>query len=209
MDAGNNPEHFSAILKKNFERLRDEFRKSCPNCHGRVPETAAWLEIGMMIFLSFSCDRLGLKRSEYDKRMEKFRTILLHLAAQQADNITEDTPTHKYIRNLLALLQSGQVCTLPRNTKDSFVPMNCVGYEDDNYFYLLNDVAHKMVRKFCDEKGEVFTISPKALLKQLAEEGFLSSGGKQNTKSVRFNGESKRVACLIKDKAEQLYDSSL
>lgn len=204
-----NPEHFSAVLKKNFERLRDEFRKSCPNCHGRVPETAAWLEIGMMMFLSFLSDRLGLKRSEYDKRMEKFRTILLHLAAQQADNITEDTPTHKFIRNLLALLQSGQVCTLPRNTKDSFVPMNCVGYEDDNYFYLLNDVAHKMVRKFCDEKGEVFTISPKALLKQLAEEGFLSSGGKQNTKSVRFNGESKRVACLNKDKAQQLYDAAL
>ena len=87
--------------------------------------------------------------------------------------------------------------------------MNCVGYEDDNYFYLLNDVAHKMVRKFCDEKGEVFTISPKALLKQLAEEGFIEPCDKQNTKSIRFNGQSKRVACLIKNKAEQLYDAVL
>ena len=37
--------HFSSALKKNFEHLRDAFRKNCPNCHGRVPEAAAWLEI--------------------------------------------------------------------------------------------------------------------------------------------------------------------
>ena len=141
--------------------------------------------------------------------MEKFRAILLRLATRQADSITEDNPTHKYIRNLLALLQSGQVCTLPRNTKDSFVPMNCVGYEDDNYIYLLSEVAYKMVRKFCDEKGEVFTISHKALLKQLAEEGLIDPSDKQNTKSIRFNGQSKRVACLVKNKAEQLYDAAL
>lgn len=203
------PKHFTSVLKKNFEHLRDAFRKSCPNCHGRVPEAAAWLEIGMMMFLSFLSDHLGAERVAYNEHMEKFRAILLRLATRQADSITEDNPTHKYIRNLLALLQSGQVCTLPRNTTDSYVPVNCVGYEDDNYIYLLSEVAYKMVRKFCDEKGEVFTISHKALLKQLAEEGFIDPSDKQNTKSIRFNGQSKRVACLIKNKAQELYDSSL
>ena len=203
------PKHFTSVLKKNFEHLRDAFRKSCPNCHGRVPEAAAWLEIGMMMFLSFLGDRLGAERTAYNEHMEKFRAILLRLATRQADSITEDNPTHKYIRNLLALLQSGQVCTLPRNTTDSYVPVNCVGYEDDNYIYLLSEVAYKMVRKFCDEKGEVFTISHKALLKQLAEEGFIDPSDKQNTKSIRFNGQSKRVACLIKNKAQVLYDFSL
>ena len=163
----------------------------------------------MMMFLSFLSDRLGAKRTAYNEHMEKFRAILLLLATRQADSITEDNPTHKYIRNLLALLQSGQVCTLPRNTTDSYVPVNCVGYEDDNYIYLLSEVAYKMVRKFCDEKGEVFSISHKALLKQLAEEGLIDPSDKQNTKSIRFNGQSKRVACLIKNKAQQLYDAAL
>ena len=195
-----NPEHFSAVLKKNFERLRDEFRKSCPNCHGRVPETAAWLEIGMMMYLSFVCDRLGLERPEYDKRMEKLRAILFRLATQQADNITEDRPTHKFVRKLCALLESNTVCVLNKKSPPEFTPANCIGYEDDNFFYLYTEMAHKAVRKLCEEQGESFSLSSRPLLKALSEEGWLETADEENTKPVRIGKKTKRMMWLSKEK---------
>ena len=49
----------------------------------------------------------------------------------------------------------------------------------------------------------------KELLKQLAEEGLLSPGKEQNTKSIRINEKSKRLACIYKSKAQQIYDGAL
>ena len=194
------PNHFSSILKKNFEHLRDKFRKSCPNCHGRVPEAAAWLEIGMMMFLSFLSDRLGTERTAYNEHMEKFRAILLRLAARQADSITEDKPTHKFVQKLYALLESNTVCVLDKKSPPEFTPANCIGYEDDNFFYLYTEIAHKAVRKLCDEQGESFSLSSKLLLKALSEEGWIETSDGQNTKPVRIGKHTKRMMCLSKEK---------
>ena len=194
------PKHFTSVLKKNFEYLRDAFRKSCPNCHGRVPEAAAWLEIGMMMFLSFLSDRLGTERTAYNEHMEKFRAILLRLAARQADSITEDKPTHKFVQKLYALLESNTVCVLDKKSPPEFTPANCIGYEDADFFYLYTEIAHKSVRKLCEEQGESFSLSSKLLLKALSEEGWIETSDGQNTKPVRIGKHTKRMMWLSKEK---------
>ena len=194
------PKHFTSVLKKNFEHLRDAFRKSCPNCHGRVPEAAAWLEIGMMMFLSFLSDRLGAERVAYNEHMEKFRAILLRLATRQADSITEDKPTHKFVQKLYALLESNTVCVLDKKSPPEFTPANCIGYEDDNFFYLYTEIVHKAVRKLCEEQGESFSLSSRLLLKALSEEGWIETADGQNTKPVRIGKHTKRMMWLSKEK---------
>ena len=77
------------------------------------------------------------------------------------------------------------------------------------FILLHSEPAHKLVRKFCEEQGEAFSISNKELLKQLAEEGLRSPGKEQNTNSIRINEKSKRLACIYKSKAQQIYDGAL
>jgi len=199
---------FISALKTQFENYRLEFQKSGIVCHGRVPEEVAWLRIGMNMFLSFQKAR-GMISAEEKLEMEtEFYAKLCRLAVRQAESIRQDKPTHRFIRKLFALVESGQVCLLRRDVDDDFMPKNCIGYEDDNFLYLLAEPAHKIVRQFCEEQGEAFTVSQKALLKQLAEDRLIQTAQGQNTKSLRFNGKSKRVVCLYKSLAEKIADAS-
>lgn len=202
-------QRFLSSLRERFELYRSEFQKSGILCHGRVPETVSCLRLGMELFLPFLKAKQMLTHEEKAEMENQFRMILYRLAARQAESITQDKPTHKFIRKLYALLESGQVCVLNKNQHHDFVPQNCIGYEDDGFFYLHSEIAHKAVRKLCEEQGESFTISHKSLLKQMAEEGLIETASGQNTKSVRIGGKSKRLACLYKFRAQQILDTAL
>lgn len=200
--------NFISALRKSFESYRSAFQQSGILCHGRVPETVAWLQIGMELFLSFLKANGMLSDEEKTAMKNLFRALLYRLAARQAESIRQDKPTHKFIRKLFALVESGQACLLPRDPYYDSIPLNCVGYEDDVFLYLLADPAHRAVRKLCEDQGEGFTISQKALLKQLAEEGLIETAQRQNTKSLRFGGRSKRVVCLRKAMAQSIADKA-
>ena len=44
-----------------------------------------------------------------------------------------------------------------------WLPSGCLGYEDEEYYYLFFESTQRAVKKFCDDQGEGFTISTKAL----------------------------------------------
>ena len=200
---------FISVLRKWFQQRRDSFQKSGIRCHGRVPETVAWLQLGMDMFLLFLKEQ-EIYAEEYCAEIQKrFREILYRLARNQAESIEQDKPTHKFIRKLFALLDSNQVCVLDRYQYNEFVPGTCIGYEDAEQYYLFSDLAHKTVKKFCEDQGETFLISAKGLLKALAEEGLIETSSGQNTKSVRIGSKSRRVMCLDKHKAKCIADHTL
>ena len=201
-------QEFLRVLRLWFVERRDAFSKSGVRCHGRVPETVAWLQLGMDFFLLFLKETGCLTDDECAEIQSRFKIMLYRLAAKQAESIEEDRPTHKFIRKLYALIESGQACVLSKNHLSDFIPGNCIGYEDEDYFYLHNEIVHKAVRKLCDEQGETFTVSSKSLLKALAEEGFIETASGQNTRSVRIGGKSKRVVCLIKSRAKKIADAA-
>ena len=200
---------FVSLLRSTFEARRNEFRESGIQCHGRVPEAVAHLQLGMEMLLLFLKDNGNLPEDHTAYMTGHFREILYGLARKQADSITQDKPTHIFIRKLYALIDSGQCCLLPRNTIHEFIPTHCIGYEDETLLYLNSDLAHRAVKKLCEEQGESFTISCKSLLKQLAEEDLIFTSSGQNTRSVRINGKSKRLLCLYREKAQLIADGVL
>ncbi len=201
-------EKFVEALKELFTHHRDTFRGSGTPCHGRVPEMVACLKIGMDLLLLFLMNSGCLSESDALELKERFSVMLLFLARWQASNILQDKPTHKFIRKLYALLDAQQVTLLPKNGSHDWIPNSNVGYEDDTFLYLHSEVAYRQVRKFCEEQGEDFSLSYKALLKALAEECFIETCGTQNTKSVRIDNKSKRLLCLYKEKAQQVLEES-
>ena len=199
---------FVAELKRKFEEKRSAFQTSRILCHGRVPEMVAWLQMGMEQLLKFLQAKLNLDDAEILEFQNRFQSILYKLAERQAESITQDKPTHKFVRKFHALLESGKVCVLDKNRPCDFIPQSCVGYEDDEFFYLHSEVVHKEVRKLCDEQGESFTISQKSLLKALAEEGFIETPSGQNTKQVRIGKKKMRLLCLRKNMVQQITDAA-
>ena len=192
------------LLKENFRWYREAFRKSGIACHGRVAETVAWLRIGFDYLLMFLEAQNALDPVTGSALADRFREQLYELAKRQAANIAEDRPAVRFLRKLIGMLEAGQVGVLPKDEPQAFVPSNWIGYEDKQCWYLFSDPTHKAVKELCERQGESFTISCKALLNALGEEGCLDISQGQNTKNIRINGRTKRFACLYKDKALEL-----
>ena len=198
---------FKKFLHSRFLFYRDSFRKHCINCHGRVPETVAQLEIGMEFLLRFLYEMGGFSDGWCRRVFDNFQKILSHLAQNQAESIDGDKPTHVFIRKLYALLESNQAYVLDRNDGSELGFGTCMGYQDAEFLYLYSELAHKLIRKFCEDQGENFTCSQKSLLKALAEEGLIEPGAKQNTRPLRVGNSQKRVIFLYRDKAEHIRDT--
>ena len=199
---------FQQHLRTRFLFYRDSFRKDGIQRHGRVPETVAQLEIGMEFFLRFLHERGGFADEWSHGIFERFQNILIRLARKQSDSIDEDKPTHKFICKIYALLESNQAHLLERNDTNELGFGTCLGYQDAEFLYLYNEVAHKMVRKFCEDQGENFSCSPRSLMKALAEEGLIEPGTTQNTRPLRVGNKQKRVIFLYREKAERIRDAA-
>ena len=130
------------------------------------------------------------------------RTCLYDLAKKQSVNIDQDKLTHKFIQKLYSLIESGQAVLLDKNNPVEFKPVNYIGYQDDEFFYLNADIAHKQVKRLCGEQEEAFSISKNGLIKALAEEVLTVCDKGKNTKSIRIGDKTLRFICLIKDKVD-------
>lgn len=203
-----NERRFEKQLKDSFTAYRDEFLNSGIRCHARVPEIFAWLMIGMEFFLSFLLEYEIISEEDYQETFYRCRDCLYELAKKQSANIEQDKPTHKFIQKLYSLIESGQAALLDRNNPVEFKPLNFIGYQDDDYFYLNADIAHKQVKKLCNEQDEAFSISKNGLIKALAEEGLTVCDKGKNTKSVRVGDKTLRFICLIKEKADAVAELS-
>lgn len=195
---------FKKYLHSRFIFYRDSFRKNGIHCHGRVPETVAHLELGMEFLLQFLRERGGFAEDWCRGIFEKFQNILTRLARNQSDSIDEDKPTHVFIRKLYALLESNQAYVDDKNNPGELGFGTCIGYQDTEFLYLYSELAHKLVRKLCEDQGENFSCSQKSLLKALAEEGLIEPGTTQNTRPLRIGEKQKRVIFLYREKAEHI-----
>lgn len=172
--------------------------------HNRIPDTLACLQIGFEMMISFLLTHHALTDSEAEDMKEVYEAILLSHAARQSDAVQEDRPTHIFVRKLLALIECGHAVVVPINDASGILPANCFGFEDEEFYYLFFDSTQRAVKKFCDDQGEGFTISTKALGKALADEGFINTDGGENTHSKKIGGKSRRVLLLRKDKVREL-----
>ena len=200
---------FLSLLRRWFEDWRDDFRKGGILCHGRLPEIVAWFQIGMKMFLWFLLDQHIVEEKQMEDSMAAFSSLLYALARKQARSIEQDKPAVIFVRKLFALLENGQVRTIPRDAPAHMFSKDVVGFEDDCFYYLLNDAAHRAVKKLCEDQDELFSISSRSLPKALADEGLVECVGGENTRSIRFHGGTKRVVCLHKEKAKLLAEGAL
>ena len=177
--------------------------------HDRLPDTLACLVIGYSMLLLFLRSGTVLKADIEEDYENEYDLILLSLAAKQATAVTEDKPTHIFIRKLSALIESGQVSVVSVDYPLESLPQNFIGYEDEENYYLSLDISHKAVKRICNEQDECFAISSKSLAKALADEGFIDSRNGENTRTIRFGNQAKRVMTLSKEAAKKTFEDGV
>ena len=201
---------FVKTLKESFAAYRSDFIQTGISCHGRVPEMTAELRIGMKMLLWFLEDNKVIAESAAKNLDNELKQILYRLAQRQSENIKSDKPSVVFVQKLYALIESGAVAVTHKDLSigEDPYPRNFIGFEDEHYLYLNKDIAYRHVKVLCNEQGEIFSLTSKALLKTLAEDGLIKTSQGSNTVSVRYAGKNSRYMALDKFKAEQIVNST-
>ena len=195
--------NFRCKLKKEYDGHRESvnkrFRDMGVSPHLRVPEDAAAMTVGYSFFLQFLSDSKCITEDELIESQTLFEDVIFDLARKQNASIEEDKPAQKFVRKLHALLESGRYCVVNKNEERTSLPSKCLGYYDEDNYYLFKTESHRAVRSLCEDQGEAFTISEDALVKALATERLINTDRKQFAKNVRIGKETKRLIELPKE----------
>ena len=199
-----NEKEFAETLQRTYDLYRSQCREQLGGkIHGRVADTVACFRIGFDYYIRFLASRFP--QTDIHFYCEEFEKIILQLAQRQEIFTEQDRPTHIFIRQLMALIECGEVWLLRTNTSEEPAP-GCVGYESEEYYEIFFEQSFKQVMKFCEAQGVNFTISPPALSKALAEEGIILVKNGQNTYIKRYGGNvRRRVMCIKKSEVQNIY----
>lgn len=201
---------FVKTLKESFAAYQSDFIQTGISCHGRVPEMTAELRIGMKMLLWFLEDNKVIAESAAKNLDNELKQILYRLAQRQSENIKSDKPSVVFVKKLYALIESGAVSVTHKDLSigEDPYPRIFIGFEDEHYLYLNKDIAYRHVKVLCNEQGEIFSLTSKALLKTLAEDGLIKTSQGSNAVSVRYARKNSRYMALDKFKAEQIVNST-
>lgn len=196
---------FAKMLEDMFLKYRSDFInvlcESKVKFHNRTPDMLAHLKIGFSFLLVFLNEHEQVTKSELDKFEKVFDEIILKAVSDNAEVIELENPTTKFCEKLRSLLDSGRCYVEIRGADRVPHQKNCLGLQDDNYYYLFADAAHSEVRKLCAEQGEHFSISKNELLRQLRKDRILISRTNRNTISIRDNSNTV-INVIMLDKAK-------
>ena len=202
-------EAFVASLRNKITELRwmwrDRMTAERIPFHDRLPDTLACLTLGFRMLLKFLQDKKMLTEDQRKEKLAEFESILLEHARKQSVAVVADKPTHVFFRNLFAMTDGGMVTIMEREKPK--IGNSVVGYEDDAYYYFLLDKCVGEVKRFCENSNQSFTLSSKALAKQLREEGILNPIGTANTDNIKIMKRNVRVVRLLKSEVQKILSS--
>lgn len=195
--------YLKEIFQNNREFFRRKFQESKFNIRPRLCEDISNLEIGWELY----CDTLqyygAITEEENCILFKKFADIIIPLAKQQQAITETEQPTEIFLRKISTLIDVGKVNLVSRTGACIEKPRNLIGYYDDENYYLESDEAYAAVSRACNDVGEHFPITVKALLKALKNEGKSICSKGENTRNVRVNGSTRRLLCIPKETLKQ------
>ncbi len=177
--------------------------------HLRLPEALAGLMMGLEMGLRFARSQGAIGSEQYSDLMMRGRAALLESGRQMSERVQEEKPEVLFVRTINDLLVQGKVYLLPVDGYKSDKPLGglvltaeLLGWYDDNWYYLMPDVAYAKATAACRDRGGTFPVSAMAVRKMLAEAGMLrmDQGQEQQRRTivVRANGVTHRVLAVAR-----------
>jgi hypothetical protein len=216
-----------AKLKKMFITHRDSSSKIG---HGRIPETAAWLYIGLVMGLEYAVSIGSISEEAKLDIQEDGSNVILTASNNQQTRISEDRPAARFVEILSEIITAGRVDIKkilqqtvafddiakstshdePEHLSSKFSEF--IGWYDEDFYYLLSGQTYRAITGFCREQGSRFPITENSLWKALDAEGLIKTEitGNDRRRHVQKNIEGKkhRVIALRRDSLSIFLDTT-
>lgn len=180
-----------------FRVLRKDFSSYLP--HGRYLDSIIWLYIGFKTFLEFILEKDVITEEKYNTLESNGKSILFKVGTDNVNEFKETDPIELFIEALDTLLVTKNVTILPDKVEPCEQTKKFIGWEDDDYYYLIMDVTYAAINEFYIRNNEIFPLAKKTLLKMCNQKGLLIPASQGRTVGVHnINGNQKRVAKFIK-----------
>lgn len=169
--------------------------------HLRMPGNVAVMFLGFEMGLEFAAEVGALNAAEIDTLRNTGWQTLMHIGQQQHRVVEEEKPVDMYMRALEQMMASGVVYLRSLALPDAmtlpgkFSPMaEHVGWYDEQYYYLLPEVAYGAVWQFYKTSGVVFPDTERGVRVKLREQGLLHGQDGRATWRLRLlDGSQPRV----------------
>ncbi len=189
--------------REQINQLRDKFIQG--GLSGRIPDIIAWLYFGLCMGAKYLTESGALEQAEHDELLLNGLDALMEAAREQARLTVDEQPVNKFIGALRELLTTKQANV--KAVLDASEPLpGFIGWVDDDYYYLLPEVAYSAVVQFYVKQNAVFPVSKTTLWKHLKNAGYVLPEDNQVTRQKKINGKKYRLIWLradtLKDDAE-------
>ncbi len=179
-------------LKAQFLELRNGFNAS--KSHGRIPETLAYLALGVELFLGYATESGALA----DHQVEKIRTdgydVLHKLGLAHGKLVGEEDAAEIFISTIKDLLASHTVWLADKYSFNAIGSSGLIGWKDFEFAYLIPQVARAEVARLLQASGAHFPFTQRALYEALvARDALVKDSQGKNTISVKCGDKTQRV----------------
>lgn len=220
-----NPGHFNKVMQlyiqwiiNHYDQISDasdsllkEYREVFSEAgHARLATAFSQLMFGYAMYLLFLKDSGQIDGNGVDARLSRAKTVFLDMCDKQSKKVDSEKPTVLFTDLLKEMLETKRVIIRDlRKVQDvsgetvnpAIAGKSCIGYRDDDYIYLIPQVAYTQVYSFYGEGGYTFPASKSSLWKMFMDEGKLSpeiskTGAVRLDRRKKINGGTGRYIWL-------------
>ena len=161
--------------------------------------------IGFDFLLAFLNAKEEIGVQDMENYKQSFRNIIVTSSVRNNSIVENENYSYQFCDKLKSLLDSGR-CSV------NFIGSDCdmnrkgfIGFEVDNFYYLIMNAALSEVVKLSKEMGESFSIGKNSLIQQLVDDGIMVVKGKRNTTTVRVT-DDRQMSVAVLDKSRMFPD---
>jgi hypothetical protein len=175
------------------------------NQHPRIPQMVAFLYAGLEMGLRFA-NEIGVLSPDLKQiTLNDGWDYLIALAREQNQRIQKESACKRFLEALGSLINSGQAWATGKSdvNEPAVIPgRRFIGWQDEEYYYLIPSTVYAMVCELCQRTGEIFTVKDDAVWDQLKEQQYTvtrsSDKGGTTPEYITCKGTAIRVLKLKK-----------
>lgn len=200
--------HYLLWLKNNWKAFNDPktglqttFESYCAKVNGdgqhpRIPETIAWLFLGLDTGLTFAAEMGAITESRHQELRDEGWRIICNWGADQSDRTEQERPARKFMAIAKVLLNSGKGRL--GDIRDDAAPIPVpgtydIGWKDGDFILLNPKVAYAAVREFSIRTGDYFTWNERAVWDDFTRMNLNKYDEGRNTTTQKIYGRTIRV----------------
>ena len=192
---------------------RDRYIQLCPKSAtnpGRIASNVAQNRFAFDTLGKFLVVQGAWTPAEHAARLAEYDAIAEALIVEMAERVGQEKASNAYLMAIRALIESGEMPLLDKTKRDPDHGGGFLGWGDDDFVYLLPDVAYQAAERWHRAMGGSLGFTRRAVEEQLVDDGAIDvsdeAGRRRTTKVLRVGNQNSKTKLV---RVLALYRSAL